>query len=436
MSQVNPTSNFKLTSLIVGIDGEDTMVGINNLLQLQYIEDIKSASTQIFITITDTAEGSLSKINGMEPVYISFDDDQENTFTNTFIVYDVQGRMIKDGKSKGTLCCCSPDLVNNAATKVSRRFGTGGGKQIDKIVGEDILTDLLATNRGIIVEPTKNKFSFISSYWSPFTMIQYLASKAIPAEGKDSSNASAGYAFFENADGYIFQSYDKFANDAAKDKIAYRFVAGFETADVRPNTNLEYTDVSSLTVVENGDILMGLNIGSYNSKVMTFDMMDNGYAESDFNIHKYYNSVPKMNGDVTLPKYFEKFKKNSVPTRIMSKVVHRALYTEGTFTKDLTKVLAQSSLREKLFYNKKVEVEFIGSLNHKVGEIVELTTYKGKDRVFDAENSGKYVIGRVEREYVSSNSNMVTKLILYTDSAGSVSTTSPVSYTHLRAHET
>ena len=424
MSQVSPTSNFKLTSLIVGIDGEDTMIGINNLLQLQYIEDIKSASTQIFITITDTAEGSLSKISGMEPVYISFDDDKKNTFTNTFIVYDIQGRMIKDGKSKGTLCCCSPDLVNNAATKVSRRFGTGGGKQIDKIVGEDILTDLLATNRGVVVEPTKNKFSFISSYWSPFTMIQYLASKAIPAEGKDSQNASAGYAFFENADGYVFQSYDKFANDAAKDKINYRFVAGFETADVRPNSNKEYTDVSSLTVVENGDILMGLNIGSYNSKVMTFDMMDNGYAESDFNIHKYYKSVPKMNGDVTLPKYFEKFKKNSVPTRIMSKVVHSALYTEGTFTKDLTKVLAQSSLREKLFYNKKVEIEFIGSLNHKVGELAELTTYKGKDREFDAENSGKYVIGRVEREYVSSNSNMVTKLTLYTDSAGSVSTTS------------
>ena len=424
MSQVSPTSNFKLTSLIVGIDGEDTMIGINNLLQLQYIEDIKSASTQIFITITDTAEGSLSKISGMEPVYISFDDDKKNTFTNTFIVYDIQGRMIKDGKSKGTLCCCSPDLVNNAATKVSRRFGTGGGKQIDKIVGDDILRDLLSTDRGVIVESTKNKFSFISSYWSPFTMIQYLASKAIPAEGKDSQNASAGYAFFENADGYVFQSYDKFANDAAKDKINYRFVAGFETADVRPNSNKEYTDVSSLTVVENGDILMGLNIGSYNSKVMTFDMMDNGYAESDFNIHKYYKSVPKMNGDVTLPKYFEKFKKNSVPTRIMSKVVHSALYTEGTFTKDLTKVLAQSSLREKLFYNKKVEVEFVGSLNHKVGELAELTTYKGKDREFDAENSGKYVIGRVEREYVSSNSNMVTKLILYTDSAGSVSTTS------------
>ena len=154
------------------------MIGINNLLQLQYIEDIKSASTQIFITITDTAEGSLSKINGMEPVFISFEDSNENVFTNNFMVYDVQGRMIKDGKSKGTLCCCSPDLINNAATKVSRRFGTGGGEKIDKIVRDDILTNLLSTQRSITVEPTKNKFSFISSYWSPFTMIQYLASKS------------------------------------------------------------------------------------------------------------------------------------------------------------------------------------------------------------------------------------------------------------------
>ena len=112
--------------------------------------------------------------------------------------------------------------------------------------------------------------------------------------------------------------------------------------------------MSSLTVVENGDEMMGLNIGSYNSKVMTFDMMDNGYKEYDFNIHKYYNSVPKLNGDVKLPKYFEKFKKNTVPTRIMSKVVHTALYTEGTFTKDLTKVLAQSSLRENYFTIKKL----------------------------------------------------------------------------------
>ena len=170
---------------------------------------------------------------------------------------------------------------------------------------------------------------------------------------------------------------------------------------------------------------MGLNIGSFNSKVMTFDLKDLGYKEYDFNIHKYYKSVPKLNGDVTLPKYYEKFKKNSVPTRIMSKVVDTALYTEGVFTQDITKILSQSSLREKLFYNKKVEIEFSGNILPRVGEIVELTTFRGgNDRSLDTANSGIYVIGRIEREFISSRDQMTTKMTLYTDSAGDVDSTS------------
>ena len=180
----------------------------------------------------------------------------------------------------------------------------------------------------------------------------------------------------------------------------------------------------SINIVENGDIQMGLNIGSFNSKVMTFDMKDMGYEEFDFNIHKYYSSVPKLNGDVKLPTYFDKFKKNTVPTRIMSKVIDTALYTEGKFTQDITKLLSQSSLREKLFYNKKVEIEFVGNILPRVGEIVELTTYRGKERSLDTANSGIYVIGRIEREFISSNDRITTKMTLFTDSAGDVTNTS------------
>ena len=140
----------------------------------------------MFISLTDTNDGVLSKISGMEPVFIQFEDNEGNTFAKNFMVYDIQARMIQDGKSKGTLVCCSPDLINNAATKVSRRFGAGGGKTIDKIVKEDILEEILTTTRDIDARPTKNTFSFISAYWSPFTMINYLASKSIPKEDKDS----------------------------------------------------------------------------------------------------------------------------------------------------------------------------------------------------------------------------------------------------------
>ena len=409
---MKPESNFRLTALIVGIEGEDKAFSINNLISLAYIEDIKSASVQMHITLTDTNDGILSEMSGMEPVFIAFEDNDQNAFEQNLMVYDIQARMISEGKSKATLVCCSPDLINNAATKVSRRFGSGGGKTIDKIVKEDILEEILGTTRDIDARTTKNTFSFISPYWTPFTMINYLASKSIPKEDKDSKNASAGYAFYENADGYHFRSYDSFCADEYK----YKCIVGYEEpAEAKPDPQI--IAVESINIIENGDILMGLNIGSFNSKVMTFDMMDLGYKEYDFNIHKYYNSVPKLNGDVKLPKYFDKFKKNTVPTRIMSKVI-------DTFTKDITKLLSQSSLREKLFYNKKVEIEFTGNILPRVGEIVELTTYRGKERSLDTANSGIYVIGRIQREYISSNDRMTTKMTLFTDSAGDVQSTS------------
>tara|TARA_B100000925_G_scaffold152482_1_gene114374 strand:+ start:252 stop:1541 length:1290 start_codon:yes stop_codon:yes gene_type:complete len=412
-------SNFTLNSLIIGVDGQDRSIDIKKVLSLVYIEDIKSASVQVFISLTDTAEGELSRLVGMEPVFLNYEDaDKNNGFNGNLMVFDVQNREISNNQSKVTICCCNPDLINNAAAKISRRFGAGGGKTIDKIVKEDILEGILGTTNDIDARKTKNTFSFVSPYWSPFTMINYLASKSIPAKSKSSENASAGYAFYENANGYHFRSYDSFCDD----KFTFKVIVGYESPkEAEPEPDI--IEVSTMNVAETGDVLMGLNIGSFNSKVMTFDMKDMGYQEYDFNIHKYYDSVPKLNGDVKLPKYFEKFKKNTVPTRIMSKVIDTALYTEGTFTQDITKLLSQSSLREKLFYNKKVEISFTGTLAPKVGDLVELSSFTGKTRELDTANSGIYVIGRIEREYIASTDRMTTNMVLYTDSAGDVETT-------------
>ena len=147
------------------------------------------------------------------------------------------------------------------------------------------------------------------------------------------------------------------------------------------------------------------------------------FKEHPFNINKYYQDVATLNsGEV--PEFYSGFDNNLTFTRIMSKVVDTALYTEGKFTQDITKLLSQSSLREKLFYNKKVEIEFTGNILPRVGEIVELITYRGKERSLDTANSGIYVIGRIQREYISSNDRMTTKMTLFTDSAGDVQSTS------------
>ena len=412
-------SNFKLVNIAIGIEGTDYAFNINQLLSLKYTESIKSASIRIEVQLTDTRDGILSALQGMEPIYFEFEDHKENTFSTNLVVYDIQDRVVVDGKSKASLLCCSPDLVNNASAKISRRFGSGGGKSIDKIVEEDILTNILSTGREIVeISPTKNKFSFVACYWSPFTIIKWLATKAIPAGGSG-ANVSAGYAFFENAQGYNFISYDDFAKKEYRKKM----IVGYEEPELG-DVDEDIIPIQNMRVVHAGDVLSGLNYGSYSSKFMTFDVQDMSYTEHSFNISKYYKDVPKMNGDVELPTYFEKFEKTTAPTRIMSKIMDTALFTEGTMTQDSTKQVAQSALREKLFYSKEVDVEYVGDMDLFAGDIIELTTYKGRERSLDESNSGIYVVGQIEREFISSNDQMTTRVKLFTDSPGNIKETS------------
>jgi len=398
--------------LDIGVNGESFSFTSNHLLALVYTEDIKTNTIHVEITITDSESGLISNLQGMEPVEISYGDHLENIHSMTLYVYDIQNRGIFEGKAKATLMCCSGELIKNAATKISRRFGQGEGKLISDIVETDILKNTLGVkSKGIFIEPTKNKLSFISTYWSPFTIISWIAGKAISQAGSG-PNSSAGYCFYETILGYYFESFDGFS----KKDITRTFVVGYDPEPGEDRGNK--IPIDKMTVVSTSDILQGLNLGSYSSMVMTLDLKDMKYTEYPFNINKYYENVPKMNADAKLPEYFAAFEDKTAATRIMSKIVDTALFTEGTHTQDVTKHISQSSLREKLFYNKEVELEYVGDLNLYVGTVVELVSFKGKSREKDVQNSGKYVVGKITRQFRSSADKMTTKVTLYTDSPG------------------
>jgi len=418
--QAQTKSNFVLRHFVISSNrsGEPVPLTANHVLYLRYVEDIRSACIRIEAQVTDSETGIISSLQGMEPVFIGWEDTEEpstNFYQINGVVYDIQDRTNKDGKSKATLLICTYDLVNNAATKLSRRFGKGGGRKIHDIVKTEILQDILHTTYEIRVEKTQNKFSYISPYWSPFTMIKWLCAKAIPEKKKGGANASAGYCFFQNKRGYNFLSFDSFTREVPIKKI----VIGHEPKDNEdPEEDKDIIPVNRMQVTSSFDVLKGLNVGSFNSMVMTLDVKDMHYVEHPFNISKYYQDVPLMNASFSAPDYYKKFDRDNAHTRIMSKIMDTALFTEGTMTKGMTRQLSQSSLREKLFYAKSVEVEYIGTNELTVGDVVELIAFKGKDRDTDYENSGNYVIGRVEKQFLSANDQMSTKLVLYTDSPG------------------
>ena len=411
---VNTQSNFQLVNFFIA---DYPPIGVNQVLYVKYTEDIRQATMTMEVQVTDSETGFLSELQGMEPVFIRIADSKNETeLGGQFVVYDIQDRRNIGGKSSAVLMLCTPDFLNNAANKVSRRFGKGMGIKIHDIVKEEILGNLMGVEpeRLLNFEPCVNSFSFVSPYWNPFTAIRWLASKAIPASKGSGPAATAGYAFYQTRGGYNFESYDSFAS---KEPVV-RMVVGHDPKEMEDEEDTGILPLDSLTVESSVDLLQGLNLGSYSSNVMTLDLKNMEFKQHPFNINKYYRDVSVMNSRTT-PEFYKGFDTNATYTRIMSKISDSALFTEGTYTKGFTKQLSQSSLREKLFYAKKVVVDFVADYSLEIGEVVQLDVYKGtSDREQDYSVSGRYVIGRVERTFKSSEDKMTSRLTLYTDSDG------------------
>ena len=171
---VNTQSNFQLINFLIA---DFPPLGVNQVLFVRYTEDIQSATMLMEAQVTDSETGFISELTGMENVFIQIGDSEDRTqIGGDFVIYDIQDRKNIGGKSSAVLMMCKVDFLNNAANKISRRFGKGGGKTIDEIVRKEILGDLLGVTDDRIAnfEPTINTFSFVSPYWNPFTAIRWL----------------------------------------------------------------------------------------------------------------------------------------------------------------------------------------------------------------------------------------------------------------------
>ena len=416
MSKVSAENNFRLRRLQIATQTGPVNLSSNHLLELHYIEDITKSNTIVAITINDTESAIVSQLYGLEQVFIEFEDHKENRFSAALVIYDIKDRMIVSGKKmKATLYMISADAVNNSAVKISERFGKGSGETASAIV-EDLVSNtgrFLKSLKPVDVDKSSTKISFISPYWDPFTIISWLAWRAIPEKGSG-SDVSAGYLFYETPGSYHFKAMDTLVQQEVVKTIRVNFNDdGLDSAD-------EYIDVETLSVTGTSDVFRGMNLGSYTSVTYTLDMKDFSYQEIPFNVNEYYKDMNKLN-DSDLPEFYKLFgeeSENSNPTRIMAKVLDTAMYTEGTYTQDLTKQLSQAMIRNQFFFNQSATFEYEGTINLEIGQVVEVVSYAGKALEKDAAQSGKYIVGKIYRQFVTERDMMSTRVTIYRDSLG------------------
>ena len=414
-------SNFELLDLKIGMsmyDPELDQQGMivqpftsNNLLELHYIEDITKSNVLVILKLNDSSSSVLSNIQGMEPIDISWTDTYDNVITYSMIIYDVKDRMVIDGKkSQATLYCVSVDAVKNSAKKISRRFGKGGGKFTHELVTE-LMKDEIKTDKTVDVDESATRLSFVSPYWDPYTIISWLAWRSILQDG--SGKKSAGYLFYEDRRGYHFKAMDGLVEQPKAKDIKVNFSAD--------ELDEETIAVDGFTVTGASDIFRGLNLGSYASTTFTLDMKDFKYEEVPFFINDFYSSMKKLNPTAELPEFFRRFggtELGGAPTRIMSKVMDTAMYTEGTYTQDLTRQLSQSMIRNQLFFSQSATFQYEGKMDLYIGDVVMVTKYDAKSGEINVEDSGRYIIGKIYRQFLTERDTMSTQVTLYRDSVG------------------
>ena len=424
-------SNFRLINLEIGVphmseSGEQGFVVVsltsNQLMEMHYIEDITKSNLLIMLKINDSGSGVLDSLVGMDPIELVWTDDslskgmEGNVMSRSLVVFDIKDRIIKDGKqSQATLYCISIDAVRNSATKISRRFGKGGGQFTNEIVDE-LLTRDLSSTRPLRVDKSTTKLSFVSPYWDPYTIISWLAWRSIEEGG--SGKKSAGYLFYENADGYNFRSMDALTQQAESRDIN----VNYSPDDTEDEDDKDQKDINILgfSVSETSDLFRGINLGSYASTTFTLDMKDFKYEEIPFYLADFYPTMKKLNNR-GLPSFYERFgsiKTGGRPTRIMSKILDTAMYTEGTYTQDLTKQLSQSMIRNQLFFNQSATFEYEGMQDLKVGQVVRVNKYNARSGKLEPVISGKYIVGKIYRQFLTETDMMSTRVTLFRDSIG------------------
>ena len=295
-------------------------------------------------------------------------------------------------------------------------------EHIDKLVKEN-----LNTNKAIDIEETGAKnYNFIGNTRKPFYCINNLSTRAVP-QGNDKSGNSAGFLFWETADGYHFKSLDTLLGQKKKKSIVYN-----ETPD---NGNipagydlkaLEYSRDSANNV--QGKMMMG----AFSNQIATFDLYNPDFNEEELSSEKGGESKGSQSSLTLAGEELPLYNKDYyVPSRISWSVLDTGSQSGGTTEEqldkskeenfDLKNIFNQSIMRYNQLFSSTVTVTVGGDFSLHAGDAIFIDgpTLKAETTSnddIDRKDGGVYIIADLAH-YISPKETY-TKMSLIRDSTG------------------
>jgi hypothetical protein len=421
---------------VVTIEANDQSQDVDirtGVISIDYYEDIFSPTVTAKILVYntgDTIEGKDGKIqslyNGLplrggERVSIRIAPNTEDNggldfsenYQDYLYVSSVTNVISMAKKETFTLNLVSREAITNETTRVPIKFPSSS--TIDVSV-KKILQDYLKTEKEMDVDKVSNAYGFIANMRKPFSIITWLASKAV------SEQSNAGYFFYQTQDGYQFKSIDNLINQEPKATYEYTEV---NVSDTERNNDF---NILRYETNKNQDLLEKLKLGAYSSFVATYDPLKSEFnlpQQAEFTLSKSMDKdkTKNLGQELKLPPIDDTSDKTlgDIPSRIMTMVLDRGVLEKGVKTDknaDPMQYQAQSLMRYNTLNTQQMHMQVPLNTNLRAGDIIKCMFPKvtSEDEDIDDEQSGLYLIKEIRHHF--GNDKSETSMLLLRDTFG------------------
>jgi len=420
------------------VDNGATSVSIiNGMTSMRYVESIMSDTIKMSITFVDSGNSINDKsvieglpLVGQEKVKIKFKDNNENLIGDKpeLILYVNKITPVDSQTQKSIIIIdlVSKEYILNEKIRINKRYD---GKISDHV--KDIMSSKLKTEKKVNVEDSINEYNFFGNNKKSFYTISWLARKAVSAKSQ-SLGKSAGYFFYETADGFFFKSIDGLLEQKPKLKLIYN-----ETPDINNQLPEGYDQkVLDLTKMVNVNVQEKLKMGTYSNRVVLFDPFtcyyevkapitsENGMEDSlkkgGKNLYlggKYRNKefdIPGTNEDYSRTQYYL-LDKGTAPSGNSDQQISKS--TDENF--EYGQIANPSIMRYNQLYSMRASITIAGNFSLHAGDTIYMDSpglETEKTGEVDYQDGGLYIITDICHQVTAKGT--FTKCNLARDSFG------------------
>ena len=405
------------------------------VISFQYFEDVFSPTVTARVLVQSSGGGDIEDFKGVggtkallqglpiiggERVSIKVKTvvgDGIDLTEDPLYVGGVSEIMTDGDRELFTLNLVSRSAITNETSRVTKKYPTTQKIDISvKQIAEEFLKIELPEDN---IDSCKNQYGFIGNLRKPFTVLTWLAGKAIPASGKKDS--TAGYFFYQTLDGHYFKSIDELIKQEPYAEYKEDTVA---KSALESGVKDTATKIMSYTFKQNTNILEKLRTGAFSSHNVFFDPLTFEFPQFTYKLKEFAEQMEVMGEPPELPP-IEAGSSESLgdyPTRLMTRILDRGTMDPDVkvdVNSDPAKVQSQSIARYNLLMTQAVQVTVACNSDLRAGMIVKLffknqSFEKGNE--FDEHTSGLYMIKELCHQFTQTDS--LTSMLLVRDSYG------------------